>query len=175
MEPEPLPPPNYAGTWTGTYTVSSCTNSGFFADASLCSSVLNTTAAFGFVLTQSNRTVTGTFSLGSLSSLPVSTTIGNDGSLTLSAPVLQGSFTLNTTWTLQQATAGALTGQTRQVWTVTGQSGDAVLQGSIVSAARVSAVRLDQTSPHPPITSLQELVDVTRASQESALTVTPLP
>jgi len=165
IEPEPLPPPNYAGTWTGSYTVSSCTNSGFFADAALCGSVLNTTAAFGFVLAQSNRTVTGTFSLGSLNSPAVSATIANDGSLVLAAPVAQGSFTLTTTWTLQQATAGALTGQTRQVWTAAGQSGDAVLQGPIVSAARVTGVRRNQTLPQLSGTSLQQLVDLTRASQ----------
>ena len=174
IEPEPLPPPNYAGTWTGTYTISSCTNSGFFADAALCSSVQNTTADFGFVLTQSNRTVTGTFSLGSLSSSSVSAAIGNDGSLILAAPVTQGSFTLNTTWTLQQATAGALSGQTRQVWTAAGQSGDAVLQGPIVSATRVNAVRLNQSLPQLSVTSLPQLVAVTRASQ-SRLAVTPLP
>jgi hypothetical protein len=165
IEPEPSPPPNYGGTWTGTYIVSSCTNSGFFADAALCGSVLNTTAAFGLVLAQSNRTVTGTFSLGSLSSSALSATIATDGSLVLAAPVAQGSFTLNTTWTLQQAPAGALTGQTRQVWTAAGQSGDAVLQGSIVSAARVSGVRLNQTLPQLSATTLQQLVDLTRASQ----------
>ena len=58
--------PSYAGTWTGTYLVSSCTNSGVFADVALCSQVLNTTASVTFTLAQSDRTVTGTFTLGSL-------------------------------------------------------------------------------------------------------------
>jgi hypothetical protein len=164
IDPEPLPPPNYAGTWTGTYAVSSCTNSGFFADAALCGSVVNTTAAFSFVLSQSNRTVTGTFSLGALTSPAVSATIGSDGALTLSARLLQNVFTIDTTWTLQQATAGALTGQTRQVWTASGQSGEAVLQGSIVSATRVSGLRLNQSPQLSRITSLHQLVDATQSS-----------
>lgn len=134
--PEPPAPPNYAGTWVGTYLISSCTNTGFFADVALCAAVLNTTAPVTFTLTQADRTITGTFTLGSLVSPSTSATIGGDGAVTLVAPVAQGTFTINTTWTLQQATAGVLTGQTRQVWTAAGQSGESVLQGSIVSATR---------------------------------------
>jgi hypothetical protein len=51
------------------------------------------------------------------------------------------------------------------VWTAAGQSGDAVLQGPIVSAARVTGVRRNQTLPQLSGTSLQQLVDLTRASQ----------
>ena len=131
--------PSYAGTWTGTYQVSSCTNSGVFADAALCSQVLNATASVIFTLAQSDRTVTGTFTLGSLISAPAATaTIAADGSLTIVAPVQEGVFSIATTWTLQQPTPGALAGQTQQVWTASGQTGGATLQGSIVSVTRTS-------------------------------------
>jgi hypothetical protein len=130
--------PSYAGAWTGTYLVSSCTNSGVFAEAALCSQVLNTTASVAFTLAQNDRTVTGTFRLGALISSQATAMIAGDGSLTIVAPVQDGVFSIATTWTLQQATPGALTGQTQQVWTVSGQTGVATLQGSIVSVTRTS-------------------------------------
>jgi hypothetical protein len=130
--------PSYAGSWTGTYLVSSCTNSGVFADAGLCSQALNTTASVTFTLAQSDRTVTGTFSLGALTSSQATATIAGDGSLTIVAPVQEGVFSIATTWTLQQPTPGALAGQTQQVWTASGQTGGATLQGSIVSVTRAS-------------------------------------
>lgn len=134
----PTPAPDYAGTWTGTYTVSSCTNSGFFADAGLCSSVLNTVAAVTFTLAQTDRTVTGTFSLGSLNSPQVAAMVASDESLTLTGVLQQGAFTVNTTWTLQQPAGGALTGQTRQIWTAAGQNGEGILLGSTLSVTRTS-------------------------------------
>ena len=133
------PPPNYAGNWAGTYIISSCTNTGFFADVGLCSGVLNTTADASFALTQSDRVVTGTFVLGALTSSPFAATIFSDGSLVLVAPVTEGMFTIDTTWTLHQATAGAMTGQARQIWRASGQSGESVLQGTIVSVTRAAA------------------------------------
>ena len=130
--------PSYAGTWTGTYLVSSCTNTGFFADATFCSGVNNTTASVTFTLAQSDRTVSGTFTLGTLISSQTTATVAGDGSLTLVAPVQEGVFSIATTWTVQQPSSGALTGQTQQVWTASGQAGVATLQGSIVSVTRTS-------------------------------------
>ena len=160
------PPTNYAGNWSGTYTVSSCTNTGFFADAALCSAVMDTTAAVSFALTQSGRAVSGTFTLGSLTSSSFTATVGSDESLVLTAVVTESSFTIDATWTLQQAVAGALTGQTRQVWRASGQSGDGVIQGAIVSAARTNAVRLFQSvDREPAVATLQQLVDAVRAAR----------
>jgi hypothetical protein len=160
--PAPIPLPNYAGTWTATYAVSSCTSTGFFADAALCGSVLNTTAAATFVLAQTDRAVTGTFSLGTLNSPSLSVTIGGDGALSLAAPISQGVFTIDTTWTLQQATAGVLTGQTRQVWTASGQSGEAVLQGSIVSATRASSALAVAPLPQQLLERLSQRIKASR-------------
>lgn len=137
--PSPGPTiPSYAGTWTGTYLVSSCTNSGFFADATFCSGVLSTIASVTFTLAQSDRTVTGTFKLGSLVSSQATATVATDGSLTIVAPVQDGVFSIATTWTVQQLATAALTGQTQQVWTASGQTGGATLQGSIVNVTRTS-------------------------------------
>jgi hypothetical protein len=135
--PSPVPViPNFAGSWTGNYAVSSCTNSGFFADVTFCASVNDSTAAAAFTLSQNERSVSGTFSLGTLNSPSVTAVIGGDDTLVLTASVQEGTFTIATTWTLRILTSSALSGQTRQVWTLAGQSGEAVLQGSIVSVTR---------------------------------------
>ena len=137
--PSPAPTiPNYAGTWTGTYLVSSCTQSGLFADAAFCAGVTNANASVTFTLAQSDRAVTGTFTLGSLVSAQAAATVAGDGSLTLVAPVTEGVFSIATTWTLQQPSSTALAGQTQQVWTASGQIGVGTLQGTIVSVTRTS-------------------------------------
>ena len=138
--PSPGPTiPSYAGSWTGTYLVSSCTHSGFFAEAAFCGAVNNTTAAVTFALSQTDRAVTGTFKLGTLVSAQATASVAGDGSLTLVAPITEGVFSIVTTWTVQQPSTGALAGQTQQVWTASGQIGVATLQGTIVSVTRTGS------------------------------------
>jgi hypothetical protein len=152
---------NYAGTWSGTYTVSSCTNSGFFADSGFCSSVLNTTAGVTFTLAQTDRTVSGNFHLGSVDFPSLTSNINADGTLPLASSVQDGAFTIDATWMLQQASPSALTGQTRQVWKATGQSGDGTLQGQITSVVKAAPQLLRSTSERSEPTTLQDLVRAT--------------
>ena len=139
----PTPPPNrvtsYAGSWAGTYRVTACTASGFFADAAFCSSVLNTTASVTFTFAQTDRAVTGAFTLGSIGFPAVAATIAADDSLSVSSSLTTGLFPIDASWTLRQPSSTALAGQTHQVWKAAGQSGDARLDGEIVSVAKTSA------------------------------------
>jgi hypothetical protein len=128
--------PDYSGTWNGTYTVTSCTNSGFFSDANFCAGVLNTSASVTFTFAQTDRTVTGSFQLGSLSFTSVSSEVATDQSLTVARAINDSGFSIDATWTLTQNTAGTLTGQTHQIWKAIGQSGDATLDGQMASATR---------------------------------------
>jgi hypothetical protein len=128
--------PDYAGTWNGSYSVTTCTNSGFFSDAGFCGQVLNTSAPATFTLSQTDRSVSGTFQLGSLIFTNVSATVADDGSLSLTRTITDSGFSIEASWTLQQQNAGTVTGQTRQIWRATGQNGEAVLDGSMTSATR---------------------------------------
>src|SRR6186997_2064212 len=84
--------PNYAGTWTGTYMVTACTNSGFFLTVAFCAQTMSTTAPVTFTLSQSDRAVTGNFQLGTLDFPTVSGTVTTDSTLTLSKSIVDGAF-----------------------------------------------------------------------------------
>ena len=128
--------PDYSGMWNGTYTVTTCTNSGFFSEANFCAGLLNTSASATFTLAQTDRAVTGTFQLGSLSFTGVNATVADDGTLGVARTMTDSGFTIDASWTLTQKVAGTLTGQTHQVWKATGQSGEGVVDGQMNSATR---------------------------------------
>ena len=128
--------PDYAGTWTGTYAVTGCSQSGFFVGANFCGQVNNTTAQVTFTFAQTDRTVTGSFQLGSLPFPTLNGTIADDGSLAFTATGTDPTFPIEASWTLRQETAGTLTGQTHQVWKANGQSGEGVVDGRLDSGSR---------------------------------------
>lgn len=127
---------SYAGTWSGTYQITSCTNTGFYADQSFCTQVLGTTVPVTFMFTQEVRAVSGSFQLGSLSFSGVSAAVASDSSLTFSAEITSGVFPIDAAWILRQPATGTLKGSTHQVWRVAGQSGQAVLDGEIVNVGK---------------------------------------
>jgi len=108
--------PNYAGTWTGTYTVTTCAATGDFDLYSFCGvlpsgTVLNT----DLVLTQSGDQVTGQLFLGTLTATATGPVV-MDGHLTLTGRVIEGDFTIDTVYTLQSTVPGQITGDMTQLW-----------------------------------------------------------
>jgi hypothetical protein len=108
--------PNYAGTWTGTYTVTACAASGDFDLYGFCGvvpagTVLNT----DLVLTQSGDQITGQLFLGTLSATATGP-IAIDGHLNLTGRVIEGDFTIDTAYTLQSTVPGEITGDMTQLW-----------------------------------------------------------
>lgn len=155
--------PSYGGSWTGTYAVTSCTNSGFFADVSFCDQVLNSTASVTFTFAQTDRAISGSFQLGSLAFPSFSASVAADGSIAFASRFTDSAFSIEVSWTLRQQTAGALTGQTHQVWTAAGQSGDGVLDGQIVSVGKASsAAGVGLTSQNIKRRTLADIVQATR-------------
>jgi hypothetical protein len=71
--------PNYAGAWSGTYTITGCNQTGQIAIANICGA-LGGTPPYTFALTQSQRNVSGSFGLGSIQFPNTGGTIGQDGS-----------------------------------------------------------------------------------------------
>lgn len=126
--------PNYAGTWTGTYTITGCNQSGGVALANVCGSLGNA-PPYRFVLTQSDRNVSGSFSLGSIQFPSTGGSVAQDGSLALSATSVSNSITVVVNWALtlpSQALAGTIT----QNWQSSGLTGSATVAGSINTAIR---------------------------------------
>lgn len=143
--------PDYDGTWTGTYLVTSCAESGYFTDQRFCAGTLNTSAPVRFTLTQSGTAVSSVFRLGQLSFPATAPTIAADGSLATGDTTLAETVRIVASWMLQQATAGALTGTTRQRWTVAGQTGEGVLDGRIETVSRATILPLVSSFARSPV------------------------
>ncbi len=129
--------PNYAGSWSGTYTITGCNQTGGVALANICGA-LGATPPYTFTLTQSSRNVSGTFALGSVQFPNTGGTIGQDGSLALSGTSVSNGITVVVNWSLNMP-AQAITGTITQQWTSTTLSGSATVAGSINTAIRAAS------------------------------------
>jgi len=150
--PSAPPIPQYAGTWTGTYTISGCNQTGGVAAANICGNLGNV-APYGFILTQSARNVSGSFTLGSISFPSTGGTVGQDGSLPLQATTVQSGITIVVTWALNLPVS-SLTGTVTQIWTSNVLSGQANVVGTISTANRSAFTARTLFVPR----SVQELV-----------------
>ena len=131
----PTPPvANYAGNWTGVYTITGCNQTGGVALANICGS-LGTSAPYSFALTQSGSNVAGTFTLGSVAFPSTGGTVGSDGSLALSATTVSNGITIIVNWNLRMS-GTAMSGAITQTWSSTTLSGNATVAGTISTATR---------------------------------------
>lgn len=136
--PSAPPIPQYGGSWSGSYTITGCTQSGAFTLANLCST-LGAAPRYTFTLSQSQRNVTGSFALGSIQFPNTGGSVGSDGSLGLSATYVDtaSGIAIAVTWALNMP-ASAITGTVTQVWTASG-AGQANVVGTISTASRTGA------------------------------------
>jgi hypothetical protein len=125
--------PNYAGSWSGSYYVTGCSQSGAYATFNYCSSDFSTNSVFPYnmSLTQSLDTVTGTFYLGTLQFGQSSGTMDGGGGVALSANYYSGVSTIYCVWNLSSSTPGRLAGTVRQTWSASTVPGQMVVTGTI--------------------------------------------
>jgi len=154
--PSAPPPPNYAGTWSGTYTVTGCTQSGGMALANPCG-LMGTTPRYSITLTQNGTSATGSFTLGSLAFPSTGGTILSDGSLALSATYFSDGITIITNWALHNS-GNAITGTVTQLWQSTTLSGQANVAGTIGTAVHSAAVTAITTTAPRTIEGLAQAV-----------------
>jgi hypothetical protein len=151
---ERVPPPpvvNYAGVWTGTYRIDSCTDldPAGLMPVHICGYLLRDNV-FEFTLTQSGDRVAGRYRLvsyliscpcaGDYGTFDMSGTVSPDGTLTVEAsgiPRGSGLQGATMTFTLRQPAAGALTGSVDASLNLFGYT-RATFRGSIVSGARTA-------------------------------------
>jgi len=139
--------PDYSGNWSGTYTVTGCTQSGQIALANVCG-LLGNTPPYRFNLTQSDRNVSGTFTMGSITFPNTGGTVAQDGSLAISATTQSNGITVVVTWALNMP-ASSITGTLTQNWSSAALSGSATVAGSINNAIRGAAVLAPTPSALP--------------------------
>jgi hypothetical protein len=134
--------PNYQGAWSGSYYITSCSNSGDFASAKFCRLYpANTMLSTKLNLTQDRDRVEGHFYLGKLSG-EASGPIQTDGTLLLEGSIKQPPATIDVSWRLQSATPGRITGSLKETWIVLGYSGYGVLNCRIQYLDRTSTMMM---------------------------------
>ncbi len=148
--PSAPPIPNYAGNWSGTYTITGCTQNGGVALANICGSLGNT-PPYSFSFTQNGNSVTGSFTLGSINFPSTGGIVLADGSLGLSATTITSGTTIIVTWALHNS-GSAVTGTITQVWTNTTLSGQANVAGIIASANHTLGARSFHAATDQPRT-----------------------
>ena len=128
--------PDYQGTWSGTYRVTNCTDSGDFATFGWCSITLGLRGSITISLSQFRDSVTGTLALNEVTG-PVSGPIAINGAITLSGIAVSGdaSATLSN-WNTNAASPGSMTGSFQFRITSTGLSGSALHYCDIVSVTK---------------------------------------
>lgn len=129
--------PNYAGTWSGTYAVTGCNQTGDFATFNLCGSV-GASAPYRFNLTQSQRNVTGSFTLGSVTFPSTGGTVASDGTLALTATQVDNGITIQVQWAL--SLPNALAGNITSTWSSQGIVGNMIIRGTISTATKTAAI-----------------------------------
>ena len=125
---------NYAGNWSGAYSVTGCTQTGGVAAANVCSALGNT-PPYSMSLTQSSHNVSGTFTLGSIAFPATGGTVGTDGSLQLNATAINSGVTIVVSWNLRMASS-QMSGTISQQWASSTLSGGATVTGTINTALR---------------------------------------
>ena len=151
--------PNYQGTWSGSYYIVSCSDSGRVSGS--CSSFpINNVFPCDLNLVQTHDAVTGSFYLGTLSasaSGPVST----DGTLLLTGTISSAPWTVDVSWTMASKTAGNITGSLSEIWMAAGYSGDVRISATIRDLNRTSTMagmRMNFGSPQGLNRTVQSLV-----------------
>lgn len=137
--------PNFAGTFTGNYVVTSCTSTTAIEDAlDVCRNApQGTLVPFTFVFTQVGAILAGNVLILNTPAVPsFSTNIGVGGDASVTGNVtLTGGFVVNTNWTIVQRTPGPISGTITQTVTAPGfLAGQATVTGSISSITRTASV-----------------------------------
>jgi hypothetical protein len=141
--------PNYGGTWSGSYVITSCNQTGGIAVFDFCNATASP-APFTLSFTQNGRSVAGRFSLAAVQFEGVSSTVAPDGSLTITGNNLTNGLSIVATWTLNRsAPSMPLSGTLAQIWTaVTLVSGQVNILATITNTSQAGMNGEEQSPTH---------------------------
>jgi hypothetical protein len=148
--------PQYGATWSGSYTVTGCTQTGDFVSVNVCGTFASgTVLPFTMTLAQTGTAITpGTFSLGTLAFVLQPATIASNGSLALIGSATVTPALIVTTWAL----TAPIVGTQSQAWTAQGLTGQATVTSVVGSTVRTASL---VTAGDPP-TSLADALRAIR-------------
>jgi hypothetical protein len=140
--------PDYQGRWGGVLRVTSCTESGIFAQIDFCDEFpAGYTGAYTLALAQSGELMTATASYGGPAFPGVAAPVREDGTSAftsqLSVTESGVTLTLDAAFTINSARVGELTGTVSEIWRVPNVSGEGRLVQDIVATTRTSTTTLN--------------------------------
>lgn len=146
--------PDYQGRWSGGLRVTSCTQTGVFANSGVCAeSPAGTTYRYTLGLTQTGEQMTAAVDYGAPWLFPsTNAPIREDGtsafspSMSATDPEVGITLSLEAAFTINSTRAGELTGTVNEVWRVPNIPGEVRLTQDIVSTTRSSTAALSSIS-----------------------------
>jgi hypothetical protein len=135
--------PNYAGTWSGTYRVAACGQTGQVASTvNPCGVTFrsNTVLPYTLNLTQMQDSVAGRFFLGALQFDQASGPVAGNGALVISSVVRSPPASVDAIWTLQSMAPGALAGAVTLRLRDSTLSGEGIVEAAVATGARSFSV-----------------------------------
>ena len=146
--------PDYQGRWSGGLRVTSCTQTGIFANSPVCAeSPVGTTYRYALGLSQTGEQMTATVDYGAPWLFPgANAPIRDDGtsaftpSMSATDPEVGITLSLETAFTINSTRLGELTGTVNEVWRVPGFNGEVRLAQDIVGTTRTSSTTLASMS-----------------------------
>jgi len=133
--------PDYQGQWNGALGVTSCTETGIFADLDFCDGFpVGSTDGYTLAVSQSGEQISATPSYGTLVFLMASAPIRDDGSAAFpsTASVTDSgiTLTLEANWVINSLRVGELSGTVSEVWRFPNVTGEGRLVQNIVQTVR---------------------------------------
>ena len=133
--------PSYAGNWSGSYTVTGCTQSGAFAEFEFCDSFsTGRVMRYGLSLAQAGDAVSGKTYLGDLEFGQASATVTGSGDVVLSSTYREDTLTVTAVWTLSSPAQGRLSGTIRHTWRDSVEAGEMVVAGTISDSTKTASL-----------------------------------
>jgi hypothetical protein len=137
--------PDYLGRWSGRLLVTSCSQTGAWADANLCKDAPpGASDPFGLSISQTGESINARPNYGDIAFPSVGSSIQPDGSTSFVTTYFDVDVPLSVeaSWTMNGPRSGELVGTVNEVWRAAGIPGELRLAQDIVGAVRNSTTPL---------------------------------
>jgi hypothetical protein len=158
--------PNYGGNWTGSYTVTNCTQTEEFETMPFCGSggiQIGDILPLSLQFTQAVDILSGTTGLSLLVSDPIGPiAIPGNGQPTVVAVFHSDPVQIDVTWSLSMITAGHVEGTVAQTWTAAGMNGSGTVSGTLSDTTLSQTGRAQAAGSNRPRSLAQALAAIRR-------------
>lgn len=149
--------PDYQGSWSGFYRVTSCSDSGDYSTFGWCNTFRGSVQPVAISLSQTRDTVSGTIAFDQYTGA-TSGQIADNGVLTLWSTAVTGTASMTiSNWNTTAASPGSMTGSFSILNTATDLSGSALMNcdlTTVTKSAMDSGVGLDSPQRGSPVLSI---------------------